>query len=469
MNLMLPTARRVDGEEQPYIPLGIFKLRIPFVHFEWQVPEMIQAIVVFVTGVAATAYLQEIFGLSFEQALAIVCVHELLYALQNLFGDPIIGGWITPALPLVTVYFLSIPAGIERIQSLIALQLVIGILFLVLGLTGLAGKLVDWTPNSVKSGILIGAGIAAVTGKYGFMSLANGGIGFYKYKYSFSIGVLLSLFLLFSIGFRHKKETQKDSRLIKSLAKYGFVPALIVAFVVGIISKELQVPVIDQFGLFNPIPHLKNFAWKEFSLVGLGFPPLRIIIDVIPMAIIAYVIAFGDIVAGTEFLRETDASRTDEKIDVNPNRTNIMCGIRNLLQSFFFPTVTLSGPLWSAMMVTVAERYKTGKENMYSIWGGAASFNLTKFACCLILPLIALVKPILPLSMSITLMIQAFGCFYVSLNMLSNNQERGVAGIVGSILAVAGPAVGLVSGVVIALVVQFIGAENGKKKLNNIN
>lgn len=461
--LMFPSARRVDGEEQPYIPLGIFKLRIPFVHFEWQTPEMIQAIVVFVTGVAATAYLQEIFGLSFEQALAIVCIHELLYALQNLFGDPIVGGWITPALPLVTVYFLTIPEGVDRIHALIALQLVLGFLFLILGTTGIAGKLVGWTPNSVKAGILIGAGIAAVIGKYGFMSLENGGIGFYKYPFSFSTGVLLSLFLLFSIGFRHTKKVRKDNRIIKSLSKYGFVPALAIAFIIGIVAKELQMPVIDQFGLFNPLPHLRSFVWQEFSVVGLGFPPLQAFIDVIPMAIIAYVIAFGDIVAGTEFLKETDEARQDEKIDVNPNRTNIMCGIRNTLQGFFFPTVTLSGPLWSAMMVTIAERYKTGKENMYSIWGGVNSFNITKFLCCLILPLIALVRPILPLSMSITLMIQAFGCFYVALNMLENNQERGVAGIVGSVLAIAGPAVGLITGIIVALVVQFIGTGILKK------
>ena len=70
MNLMLPTARRKDGEKQPCIKIWKFDLRIPFVHYEWEIPEMIQACVVFMTGSAATAYLQDLFGFTFEMALS---------------------------------------------------------------------------------------------------------------------------------------------------------------------------------------------------------------------------------------------------------------------------------------------------------------------------------------------------------------------------------------------------------------
>lgn len=105
------------------------------------------------------------------------------------------------------------------------------------------------------------------------------------------------------------------------------------------------------------------------------------------------------------------------------------CGFRNLIEAFFSPTCTMSGPLWSAMTVSVAERYKTGKENMYSIFGGACTFNTTKWICQLIVPLMALIQPILPLAMAQTLIIQAFGSFYVGINMCRTNVERGVAGI----------------------------------------
>ncbi len=54
MNLMLPSARRKDGEKQPCIKIWKFDLRIPFIHYEWEIPEMIQACVVFMTGSAET-------------------------------------------------------------------------------------------------------------------------------------------------------------------------------------------------------------------------------------------------------------------------------------------------------------------------------------------------------------------------------------------------------------------------------
>ena len=35
---------RKYGEEQPYWKAGIFKIRLPFIHYAWSFPEMIQAI-----------------------------------------------------------------------------------------------------------------------------------------------------------------------------------------------------------------------------------------------------------------------------------------------------------------------------------------------------------------------------------------------------------------------------------------
>ena len=467
MLLLLPSGRRKEGGEQPYIPLGIFKLRLPFIHFEWEFPEMVQAMVVFMTCVSATAYLQDLYGLTWAAALAIVCVHDTLYFVQNLLGDPIVGGWITPSIPLTTAFLLTY-AGAARIEALVSLQLVLGILFLTLGVTGIAGKLVKMTPNSVKAGILIGAGIASVIGRYGFAPLSSGSLGFYKYPFSFTTGVLVSFFLLFSKGFKEAKES-KGNFFINIMGKSGFVPALLLAFVVGMVTGELDTPVFNESGfLFNPFgPEGLPWVWKNFSMIGLGFPTIKILMSAVPMALIAYVIAFGDIVAGTEFFKDAGRVRKDEIIDVDPNRSNVICGLRITLQSLFCPTVTMSGPLWSAMCLSVAERYKTGKENMYSIWGGVCTFNIFKVVCILIIPLTALVRPVLPLSMSLTLMIQAFGCFYVAFNMVHDNEERGVAGVVGSILAVAGPAAGLAAGIVIAIVVQYLAAKRKKNELES--
>ena len=450
--------KRKDGEEQPYIGLfnGLFKVRLPFVHWEWEFPEMIQAIVVFMTGAAATAYLMDLFGMSFELALSIVIVHEGLYLVNNILGDPLVGGWITPAVPLITAFLLQFQ-GTDRIYALVSIEFTLAVMYIIFGLTGIAEKLVNFCPMSIKGGILIGAGFASCTGKYGFMAVSKGGVGFFAHPVSWSIGVLLSLFLLFSYGFGDIK-FKSHNKFVKLLSKAGFVPALIVAGVIGMVLGEIAKPDFSTVHsvIFNPIPGW-NWSIHNFSILGVGFPPLHILVAAFPMAIIAYVIAFGDIVGGTAFLNDTKRYRTDEIIDVNPNRTNVCCGIRNMIECLFSPTCTMSGPLWTAMTVTVAERYKTGKENMYSIFGGSCTFNTCKVLCCLVVPLMALIKPVLPLAMALTLMIQAFGSFYVALTMCRTNIERGVAGITGgAIAACSNPAWGLLIGILLYLTCEFV-------------
>lgn len=457
--------KRLDGEEQPYINLfnGFFKVRLPIVHWEWEFPEMLQALIVFMTGVAATVYLQDMFGFSFELALSIVIVHEALYLVNNILGDPLIGGWITPAIPLIITFLLQFE-GTDRIYALLSIEFCLAVMFLVFGITGIAKKIVNYCPMSIKGGILLGAGFAACTGKYGFMSVANGGRGFFLNPVSWTIGVLLSLFLLFSYGFGEIK-FKTNSKILKLMSKAGFVPAVIVAAIIGMAAGEIALPDLSQINgvIFNPLPGLK-WSVQNFSILGVGFPPLHILISAIPMALICYVIAFGDIVGGTAFLNDTKKYRTDEFLDVNPNRINFCCGLRNLIECFFAPTCTMSGPIWTAMTVTVAERYKLGKENMYSIFGGSCTFNSVKVIGCFIIPLMIIIKPVLPLAMALTLMIQAFGSFYVALNLCRTNIERGVAGITGgAIAASANPAYGLLIGIFLYVVCQFIATKQEER------
>lgn len=465
MQLMLPSARRQEGGKQPCIKIWKFDLRIPFVHYEWEIPEMIQACVVFMTGSAATAYLQDLFGLTFEMALSIVFVHELLYMVNNTLGDPLIGGWITPAVPLITAFLLNFE-GVERVMALTSMELVLGLMYVILGVTGIATKLIDICPQSLKAGILIGSGFAACCGAYGFKAVAAGGKGFFMYPISWSIGCTLGLFLLFSNGFG-KVKFNSNNKFIKLLTKAGFVPAIIVAGVIAMAIGECPLPdfsTVDSFW-FNPIPGLMWVA-GNFSILGTGVD-MGILVQTIPMAIMCYVIAFGDIVGGTAFMEDTKRYRTDEYIDVNPDRTNMCCGIRNLIEAFFSPTCTMSGPLWSAMTVSVAERYKTGKENMYSIFGGSCTFNTTKWICQLIVPLMCLIQPILPLAMAQTLMIQAFGSFYVGINMCRTNVERGCAGITaGAIATCANPSYGLFVGIVLCIFMEMFNMKKDERRAN---
>jgi hypothetical protein len=445
MAIQISKFRRKDGAEQPFIAAGPFKIRIPFVHWGVEMTEVLQAMVMFVVGMAAIVALQDVFGMSFEVALTIVIFHELTYCLHQVFGDPIIPGWITPALP-ITVSFLSKYAmGIDRIEHLIALQIMVGFLFLILGLSGMAKKLLHIIPRAMQSGIVLGAGMAALTGKWCF---AKGGSGIVAHPWSISLGVLFAFYLIFSKHFGgqiHSGESNVKSFMVK-VAQFGIVPGIILGIIVGWITGELPLPVM-QDGIFFK-PQIKEVI-TTYSIFGVGIPPLMTWIHVIPMAIVAYIIAFGDVIVGYQIMKDANEFRKDEVIDADPNRLNLMCAVRNFLEGCIAPTVTLAGPLWAAMTVAVTERYKLGRNAMDSIFGGSGSFNFMKFASCLILPLVCIFKPALPVALSLTLMIQGFACVYISMRLVNNNSERGIAGVTGGALAAGGPLMGLAVGLVL--------------------
>ena len=79
----------------------------------------------------------------------------------------------------------------------------------------------------------------------------------------------------------------------------------------------------------------------------------------------------------------------------------------------------------------------------------------------------ALIKPILPLAMAQTLIIQAFGSFYVGINMCRTNVERGVAGITaGAIATCANPSYGLFVGIILCLFMEVIGMKREERRAN---
>ena len=154
---------RKYGEEQPCWKAGIFKIRLPFIHYAWSFPEMIQAVFMCATCLGAIPVLTEVLGVSYEVALSMVIINGFFYNLHILLGDPVVPGWITPAIPIITAFLQDGYAiGPERTQALIAMQLILGLIFLVFGITGIGGKMVHLVPNSVKAGVLMGGGVAAV-------------------------------------------------------------------------------------------------------------------------------------------------------------------------------------------------------------------------------------------------------------------------------------------------------------------
>ena len=89
-------------------------------------------------------------GLPYELAWSCVIIETMLYMLHSLLGDPVVPGWITPTLPLTIVFLEGFPMGKERIQAMIALQMLVGLVFIFMGITKLADKFVHAVPNSVR-------------------------------------------------------------------------------------------------------------------------------------------------------------------------------------------------------------------------------------------------------------------------------------------------------------------------------
>ena len=145
----------------------------------------------------------------------------------------------------------------------------------------------------------------------------------------------------------------------------------------------------------------------------------------VPTALIAYIIAFGDIIVGKTLLQRADNVRKDESIDTNVDRVHLVTAIRNLIHAFFAPYPGLAGPLWTPVHATMVERYKYGRKAMDSIHSGMGTFWISGFLALFILPLVSLFQPVLPIALSLTLIITAYVCISVGIEQVHTTTERG--------------------------------------------
>ena len=95
--------------ESPYIALGPFKVRLPFIHYKFELPDYLQGLLMCAVDLAAIPLMTELLGMPFEVALAVVMLNGLLYLTHHLLGDPTVPGWITPAVPLL-IYCVIAPS-----------------------------------------------------------------------------------------------------------------------------------------------------------------------------------------------------------------------------------------------------------------------------------------------------------------------------------------------------------------------
>ena len=458
-----PLKKRTLGGVQPYIKLGPFHMRLPLIHHKWSWTEMLAAMFLGVACLGAgTATTMTTFGLdnpaniaalgltengAFLMSLTFGVLNALCYYLPSLLGDPVVPGWITPALPL-TLNYLSAWAlpdfatgNVDRILAMIALQMVVALFFLIMGATGIGRKLVDIVPNSIKAGIVLGAGVTAGINVFSARMP--------KAPITVVIAVLMSYFFLFNPTFAR---AAKKNRLLNLLRNQGVVPAQIFAIVLApFLIGEIAVPQI-QWGL---TPLSFGFVAEHFTIFGLGFPAMSYFVSALPMAFAIYIIAFSDFVLAKELITEASATRPDETVIFDAGRSNLVSFLRNAIMSLFAPWVPLCGPLWASGLLTVTERYKRGYKTLNSLWDGVCTFRASTIIAVLILPLVTLIRPAFAIFFGITMGVQAFACGNIGMRMCTTANERGIACVIAAALAFFTPGWALLVGIVVWAVVEM--------------
>ena len=358
---------RSDGDVQPGIRWGIFTLRIPFIHIKPSWPEFFQGC--FVTtaiGFSLAPILVNYFGLTFNEALAMCFIQAtLIYLSPMVFGEPFIAGWITPAFPLVLAFITGSQYETPelRFQALAAMSILFSVLTIFLGATGLGLRFIALIPRSVKAGVLLAAALSAL--KRIFVTDID---SFLAQPYSLSVAIIVVSVMTFSLPFQQIKSSHA---LIANISRFGYLPGLFLAGVVGVLVGELSFSI--EWG-FISLPFVD--LWQKVSPLCIGWPSWDMYVAGFPLVVIGYIAVFGDVITGNELVEDSLVHRNDEKIDINSNRTHLALGIRNALMAILAPFFTTQGHLWSGTQVLILQRWREGRESMDSIFSGIASFSL---------------------------------------------------------------------------------------------
>ncbi len=431
--------KTIDATDKA-ISLGPFQLRLPFIHYRFEWPDYMQGLLMCAVDLAAIPLMMEILGMPFEAALAIVMLNGWLYLLHHLLGDPVVPGWITPAIPLLIAYVQTFPEGDMRIYALVAFQLQLGLLSLFLGLTGLAERVVSCIPRAIKSGIIIGAGFAAI-----HVVFKEGG-RFDLFPVTITVGVGLAFYLIFSQHFSQLKNKNKFCNL---LGKLGILPIILLAVIIAPIAGEATWPNLH-WGFSQP-----DFAllFREYTVFGVGFPPATVFLSALPTVLAAYIVLFGDVLQTKALVADANKSIPNDCNDYRPNRAHLIFGGRNAFMSLFGPDVVMCGPLWAAMQVVVVERYKDGKKAMESLISGAGSFRWGTNTGLLFLPIVSLVQPILGVALALTLLIQGYVSVRIGVLQARSQRDLGIAGMIAAVLVVKNTTWAFAVGILLCLLI----------------
>ena len=415
---------------------GPFVARIPFIHIRFRAAEFFQGMVI--SGATAFAGIPIVMGmgLTFEEGVAVSLVAGTLIAAGPiLFGVPFAPGWVTPAYPIVIGVFATMgyysPVGaeyqVETFQFMAALSIEFTLLVAFLGMTGLSSKIVNNIPNTLKSGIILGAAIAAFYQVF-FKEFDS---KYMEQPVAMTIALAICILTTFSQPFKRLAASNKIFQKISSL---GLLPGFLIAATVAYVIGEATLNITWGFKFPDVVT-----LFERTSPFSIGFPPLNMYIDALPLVIIGYILLFGDIITGKAILSDAEKERPDEPLDVDVNKVHLSIAIRNFLGLIANPNFPTQGALWTGVHVVVAERWRKGPKEMPSIFDGLGSYYLMAIPFLYVtLPFVTLMQPLMNIALNLTLVLTGFACAYVALAIPKTNAEMASALLIGLLVAFSG-------------------------------
>lgn len=420
---------RKHGAVQPGLKWGPFTMRIPFVHTKGSLADFLQGIAVAgATGLALVPVFTHLMGLSFEEAVVMAMIHSLLISLSWFaFGDPYAPGWLTPAVPFV-IAFITLPifkvegGGFDHVaqfKAMTAMSIDFALILIVLGMTGLGAKLVKFVPNVFKGGIILGAAVAA------FLRVSEDGGSaniFQLAPIAGTIGVAVCMVLAFSKPIHEKMLTNKVLALLVGL---GLLPGFILAGVIGLFTEEFTYNIRWEF---LDIATHSTSLWNKVSPFVIGWPDLDLYLSAMPLALITYILFFGDLVTGDEMIEHAQAARPDEKLELDSTRAHLATGIRNFIMALTAPFFSTQGVMWTGIQVILLKRWALGREKVDSFYDTVSSFYaffIFTPVLFLLLPAVTFLQPLLPLALAVTLILTGFACATLALSLVKDATERG--------------------------------------------
>jgi hypothetical protein len=386
-------------------------------------------------------------GLTFEEGVALSFIAgTLIGAGPIFFGEPMAPGWVTPAVPIVIAAFAAKGQfnGVYDpavFQFMAAMCIEFTLLLFIMGITGWGKKLIEIIPNGLKAGIILGAALAAF-----YQVFVTDLDKLMIQPISMGLAISLCVITTFSEPFKKLALNNKFFKVVGSLGLLpGFVLAALVAFLLNEVTFNIEwgFRIPDVVSLFN-----------RTSPLAIGFPSIDMYLEAIPLVVIGYTLLFGDLITGTEVLNDAQTQRPDEPLDVDLDRSHLSVAMRNflgLLVNPFFPT---QGALWTGVHVVVAERWKKGPKEMPSIFDGLGSYYLMGIPFLYVtLPFITLMKPLMQMALTLTLILTGFACAYVAMAIPKKNSEMASALLIAVFITFFSAWVGLLMGILLSIFV----------------